>query len=170
MGILVSRKAPFLLSPVRPEESHVSFDRAWTSSLDEIQREMERYLHHVTQKKPHPVVFSRRTWEPPMDVYETPESIVAIVDLSGVAEQDIELTVARDSLTVRGDRRDQPGQRPDRTYSLLEIPFGPFERTVRLAAAVDPDDARASYHSGFLEVVMPKLRAAGPHHVPVVQA
>lgn len=136
-----------------------------------MQREMERYLHHVAQKKHSPVVFSRRAWQPAMDVYETRDAVVALVDLSGVAEKDIDLVVGRDSLTVRGERRDSSSDpRPDRTYSVLEIPFGPFERTVRFSTAVNPEETQASYRSGFLEVVMPKLRVAGPHHVAVTQA
>jgi len=148
----------------------VNLDREWASSLDQMQREMERYLHHLAQKRARPVVFSRRTWEPAMDVYETQDAVVALVDLSGVSEDDIDLIVARDSLTIRGDRRDRSGQRPDRTYSVLEIPFGPFERTVRFGTTVNPDETQASYRSGFLEIVMPKLRVAGPHHVAVTQA
>lgn len=106
-----------------------------------------------------------------MDVYETRDAVVALVDLSGVAEKDIDLVVGRDSLTVRGERRDSSSDpRPDRTYSVLEIPFGPFERTVRFSTAVNPEETQASYRSGFLEVVMPKLRVAGPHHVAVTQA
>src|SRR5438309_9337614 len=110
-----------------------------------MQREMERYLHHFAQRKPHPVVFSRRAWEPAIDVYETSEAVVALVDLSGVSENDMDLVVARDSLTIRGVRRDSySGSRPDRTYSVMEIPFGPFERMVRFSAAVNPDETQAS--------------------------
>jgi HSP20 family protein len=148
----------------------VSFDRDWASNLDQIQREMERYIRHFAQKKPH-VVFSRRTWEPAIDVYETADAVVALIELSGIPEKDIDLVVGRDALTVRGERRDlDPEPRLDRTYTVLEIPFGPFERTVRFTSAVDPEQTNASYRSGFLEVVMPKLRVAGPHHVAVKQA
>jgi HSP20 family protein len=148
----------------------VSFDRDLASSLDRMQREMERYLQHLAQKRPRPVVFSRRVWEPAIDVYETADAVVALVDLSGVPEEAIDLVVGRDSLTVRGERRDLDTEpRPERTYSVMEIPFGPFERTVRFSNAVDPEASKASYRAGFLEVVMPKLRVAGPHHVSVTQ-
>jgi HSP20 family protein len=149
----------------------VSFDRDWASSLDRMQREMERYLHHVAQKRPRPVVFSRRVWEPAIDVYETDDAVVALVDLPGVPQENIDLVVGRDSLTVRGERRDPDSEpRPERTYSVMEIPFGPFERTVRFSTAVNPDETKASYRAGFLEIVMPKLSVAGPHHVSVTQA
>lgn len=143
------------------------FQRRWV--LDELQREMDRYLQHMAHKKPHAAIFSPRTWQPAVDVYETPEAVVALVDLSGVAEEDIDLVVARNSLTVQGERADL-GERTERRYSCLEIPFGPFERTVQLNAAVDPDRTTASYRTGLLEITMPKLVPAGPRQIAVTEA
>lgn len=131
------------------------FERSWIRNLDELQREMERYVQHMSQRKPRSVVFSPRAWQPAADVYETKDEVIALVDLSGVSEEEIELVVERDSLTVRGERKGL-GEVTERRYCVLEIPFGPFERTLRLPTAVDPNGASASYRSGFLVVVMPK--------------
>jgi HSP20 family protein len=127
---------------------------------------MDRYLQHVTQKKPHSVVFSQRAWQPALDIYEIEDAVVATVDLSGVAESDIDLVVTRTSLTVRGERRAHGGG-DERRYSVLEIPFGPFERSVELPAPVNTDATTATYRSGFLEITMPKLTSVGPQHVAV---
>jgi len=143
--------------------------RRWSANLDELQREMERYLDHVTHRKPRQVVFSQRAWQPPVDIYETTDAVVALVDLSGVAEEDIDLVVTRDSFQVRGERREMR-EGAERTYSCIEIPFGRFERIVRLSTPVNPDETTASYRQGFLEVVMPRARANGPRHVGVAQA
>src|SRR5207253_1344357 len=97
------------------------FQRPWIGNLDELQREMERYLSHISQRKPRTVVFSQRAWQPAIDVYETKESIVAVVDLAGVSEDEIQLVVARDALTVRGERKDATPS-TERMYSVLEIP------------------------------------------------
>lgn len=141
------------------------FERRWLPNLDELQREMDRYLQHVTQK-PQSVVFSQRTWQPALDIYETEEAVVATVDLAGVSDKEIELVVTRNSLTLRGERRAQ-GEPGERRYSVLEIPFGPFERSAPLPAPVDPDATTASYRQGFLEIVMPKHTPSGPQHVAV---
>src|SRR5438874_5534264 len=119
-------------------------------SLSDLQREMERYLQHVARPKRTYAVFTRRVWQPPADVFETGDAIVAVIDLSGVNQEQIELVVARNSLTVRGERKetDQPGER---VYSCMEIPFGPFERTLEFATPVDADRTEASYKSGFLQ-------------------
>jgi len=145
------------------------FDRRWMLNLDEIQREMNRYLQYICEKKPHTVVFSRRGWEPTVDVYETDDSVVVMVDLAGVSQEHMDLVVTRNSLTLRGERRDS-AQRTGRKYIRLEIPFGPFERTIPLPTAVDPDDTTASYQAGFLEVVMAKLSARDPRRVKVHEA
>ena len=141
------------------------FQRPWIGNLDQLQREMERYLDHIQRSK-HPVIFSQRVWQPAADVYETREAVVAVFELAGVPESDIHLVVARDSVTVQGERKEM-AQSNERTYSVLEIPFGPFERTVALPAAVNPEAATAQYQAGFLEVTMPKLSALKPQRVTV---
>lgn len=132
----------------------------------DLQREIERYLQHVGSSKRSVAIFSRSAWQPALDVYETADAVVALVDLSGVSQDEIDLVVGRNALTVRGVRN-AAEQRGDRTYSCMEIPFGPFERTVQFGPSVDPDRAVASYSVGFLEVVMPKAQPARPRRVTV---
>jgi HSP20 family protein len=132
----------------------------------ELQREMERYLQHVARGRRPVAVFSRRTWQPAVDIYETETEVVALIDLSGVSEDAIDLVVGRNSLTVQGERSETEQGAP-RTYSCMEIPFGPFERTAQFASPVDPEGVAASYSAGFLRVVMPKARIAHPRRVTV---
>lgn len=132
----------------------------------DLQQEMERYLQHVARGKRPMAVFSRSSWQPAIDVYETADAVVALIDLPGVSQESIDLVVARNSLSIRGERH-VGDDRGDRTYSCIEIPFGPFERTIEFSASVDPDGATASYNAGFLEVRMPKAQPAGPRRVSV---
>ena len=55
-----------------------------------------------------------------------------------------------------------------RRYTHLEIPFGPFERTVEFLATVNPEGTTASYRLGFFEVVMPKQNGDGVQRVTVM--
>lgn len=137
--------------------------RFWGASLDDLQREMERYVEHISRRKPRAVVFSRATWEPAVDLYELPDTVVALVDLAGVSENEIDLVVERDSLTLRGVRQER-GERAERRYCYLEVPFGPFQRTLHLPCLVDSQATRAAYRLGFLEIVMPKL-APNPRRI-----
>jgi HSP20 family protein len=142
------------------------FGRPLTRDLDLLQREMERYLDHISRWKPPSVVYSQRTWQPSSDVYETEDAVIALIEMPGVSQDQIDLVVEPESLTLRGERKEQ-GPSGNRRYSNLEIPFGPFERKLQLPASVNPGGATASYHAGFLEVVMPKLGPQIPQRIGV---
>ena len=120
-----------------------------------IQREME-WLEKVVSRKPPTVRFSPRTWQPAIDVYETDEEVVVLVELAGVNQDEIEVLVQSNILIVRGERRDIK-QGIKRTYSQMEVLWGPFERDIALPANVDAERVKAFYEAGFLEVILPKL-------------
>lgn len=90
---------------------------------------------------------------PPVDVYETEESVVVLMELAGINEQEVRITIAGDRLTIRGEREDRQAT-PGRLYTQMEICCGAFERTVTLPAEVDADKTTGTYHDGFLEIVL----------------
>src|SRR6266542_3972025 len=106
----------------------------------DLQQEMERYMQQVARAKRPMAVFSRNAWQPAVDVYETADSVVALIALPGVSLEAVDLVVGRTSLLIRGERK-LSDDRGDRTYTVIEIPFGPFERTVEFLSPVDPDGA-----------------------------
>ncbi|MBI4300957.1 MAG: Hsp20/alpha crystallin family protein [Chloroflexi bacterium] len=125
--------------------------------ITSIQRQMERLLSHFANAKQPTVRFSPHVWVPAIDVYETEEDVVIRVELAGVREEDMDISVDRDHFILRGQRRDTtPPKR--RTYYQMEISCGPFERIVNLPSPVDPDGAQASYRDGFLEICLPKVK------------
>jgi HSP20 family protein len=140
---------------------------------DDWQREMQRYLAHFHRAGKRPtIIFSQHaqptsTWIPAMDMYETDNALVIVLDLAGVDADRTEVHAEPHVLVVRGVRRERrsPG-RPDeqRSYHALEIPYGRFERSVRLPAGLDTADAHASYRDGLLEITLPKRT---PHQVPI---
>lgn len=105
--------------------------------------------------------------EPATDVYETDEDVIVILELAGIADQEVEILVDGRDLTVRGERAALQG-RPGRLYSQMEICFGPFERALLLPSEVEPDAARASYRDGFLEIVLPKAKRQVTRQVRIV--
>lgn len=105
--------------------------------------------------------------EPPADVYETDEEVVVVIELAGIAEQEVSLSVDGKKLTVSGERTAQQG-RPGRLYSQMEICYGPFERTFSLPAEVDPDKATATYDHGYLEIILPKVQRQVVRQVRIV--
>ena len=99
--------------------------------------------------------YAAHAFRPNADVYETAESVVALFEIAGIRGQEIDVRIEARRLSVRGVRAERhAGER--RAYSAVEIPFGPFERTVVLPADVDAEHARAVYADGLLEVSLPK--------------
>ena len=121
-----------------------------------IQREMQWLMEDVVNRKPPLVRFSPRTWQPAIDIYETDEVVVVLVELAGIKQNEIELLVESNTLRIRGMRRDIK-QGIKRTYSQMEILWGPFKRDIALSVNVDTEGVKAYYEAGFLEIVLPKL-------------
>jgi len=144
----------------------VGFRRDWLFDIDSMQREMEQLLDHFASRKPPSVRFSPWAWEPAVDLYETPDEVVVMVELAGVGEEDFEIIVDGNTLAVRGERR-EPSATGKRTYYQMEISKGPFERSILLPVAVDVDATRASYQDGILEIVLPKRQGGRTHRVKI---
>jgi HSP20 family protein len=135
---------------------------------DQWQREMQRYLAHFNRAGKRPsIVFSQHAqpspvWTPAMDVYETLDALVILLDLAGVDAEHTEVHAEPHLLVIRGVRTERHApERPDeqRSYLALEIPYGRFERSVRLPPGLDTSAAHASYREGLLEITLPKRTA-----------
>lgn len=100
-------------------------------------------------------------WQPHVDVYQTDDAVVVIVELAAVRADTVDISIDGRVLHLTGTRAPHflPGYRQ---FYQLEIPQGAFERTVQLPAAVDADHAQANYREGFLEVVLPLMRPFRP--------
>jgi HSP20 family protein len=132
---------------------------------DEWQREMQRYLAHFHRAGKRPTILFSQTpqpsplWAPGMDMYETAEALVIVLDLAGVEVGMTEVHAEPQMLVVRGVRRERRSpSRPNeqRSYHTLEIPYGRFERSVRLPPGLDTAEAHANYREGLLEITLPK--------------
>ena len=144
----------------------VGFRRDWLTNIDSMQREMEQLLDHFARCKPPSVRFSPWAWEPAVDLYETPEEVVVLVELAGVSEEEIAIIVDGKTLVIRGERR-EPAAGSKRSYHQMEISRGPFERCIALPVAVDANETRASFQDGILEIVLPKRLGDRTHKVKI---
>jgi HSP20 family protein len=136
----------------------VQFRHDWINDVDMMRREMGRLLNHLAGAKPPMVRFLPPVWEPAIDLYETEDEFVVTVELAGIRESDLQMTVDRNVFTVRGERQKTlPGSKTG-IYHQMEISSGLFERSVALPEAVDVENARASYENGLVEVILPKFK------------
>ncbi|GBC84762.1 Spore protein SP21 [bacterium HR11] len=104
-------------------------------------------------------------WEPPVDLYETPEGYVIEAEIAGVDRAALEVRVKGHQVWIRGTRRLAPVQE-GQEYYRIEIPTGPFARCVPLPEAADPDRLEATYRDGLLIIRVPR-RSTAPREVPI---
>jgi HSP20 family protein len=94
-------------------------------------------------------------WQPPADVFQTEDAVVVQVELAGVKEEDIDITLFADHLAISGVRHSRvpPGTA---AYQLAAILYGDFRVEVPVATPVERDQVNASYEDGLLTVILPK--------------
>ena len=101
----------------------------------------------------------------PMDAWRRGDVVEVAFDLPGIDPGSVDLTVERNVLTVKAERRWQPGE--DLQFLLRERPQGSFTRQIVLSDAVDADKIEARYENGVLLVTAPVAEAAKPHKIEI---
>jgi HSP20 family protein len=91
-----------------------------------------------------------------VDVYETKDAIVIEAFAAGVKPEDLELTIARDFVTIRG-KREASRTVNDDNYVLRELYWGAFSRTITLPHEVEPEEAEAIERHGLLMIKLQKI-------------
>jgi HSP20 family protein len=117
---------------------------------DEMEHMVDEMLHLSRSFAPAGVC-----WSPPMDVYETGDEVIILMEMAGLNQDEIQVVVDRGVLKVSGHRRN-PFQDKERRVRQMEIDFGVFRRLVRIGAAVPIEKIRATYREGFLTINIPK--------------
>lgn len=138
----------------------------WRDELDDMQRQMERFLEHFASCKRQPVMFSAGVWQPAVDVYETPDEVVVLADLAGVVREDVRIVLHNNTLLLTGERRDSRVGKP-RIYQVMEVNFGRFQRAIELPAVVEAENASARLDHGFLVIVLTKAAQPTMKRVPI---
>lgn len=109
---------------------------------------------------------SSTPWQPPTDVYETPDDIVVKMSIPGMKSDDIHVSFLEDVLTVHGLVSDAtPHERI--CFYQVEIRYGYFERKIIIPKPVDTEKMQATYKDGFLQVVLPKARQLSSQKISV---
>ncbi|MFQ5700402.1 MAG: Hsp20/alpha crystallin family protein [Acidobacteriota bacterium] len=104
--------------------------------------------------------YSRAVISPPVDIYETPDSVVVVVEISGATPESLKITKEGTTLIVSGDRYECCEKEKLHLYQM-EIAYGQFERKVILPDGLGSEGVRADYESGFLRIELPKTGVSG---------
>lgn len=125
-----------------PQSRAGLFDDDMAALRDEMDRLFSRYSQP-------------RDAFPPVNVWAGEDSVAVTAPLSGVKEDDIELNVEGELLTISGTRR-PPENAESQRWHRRERPDGAFTRQIRLPFAANPDEVKARYTNGILEIELPR--------------
>ncbi len=98
------------------------------------------------------------TWNafrPSVDVVETDKEIKVSAELPGLDEKQIDVSLSRDALTIKGEKKEEQEQKGE-NYYRLERSYGNFQRTIPLPCEVETDDVDATFKNGVLTIKLPK--------------
>ena len=109
---------------------------------------------------------TNRPWTPSVDIYETENELVLKADLPEVAQNEIDVRVESQTLTIAGERKFQ-AQENGKGYHRIERSYGNFVRSFAVPNTFDTEKIAANFHNGVLTVTLPKKEAAKPRQVKV---
>jgi len=139
----------------------------WLSirDINDVQSEMNRLYDSFFGGSTQSGV-SERVWAPVADMHETKDELVIKLDLPGMNEKDIQVSITGDLLSVRGQRQQTEEIKQD-SYYKAERWAGRFERSFQLPIPVQTDKVRATYRDGVLTVTLPKVEAVKPKDIKI---
>jgi len=94
-------------------------------------------------------------WAPQVDVYEKDNKLVVKAELPGVDKDDIDVSLDRGDLVIRGERKSEHEESGEHNYYRMERSYGSFYRRIPMPEGVQEDDISASFTDGVLEVSAP---------------
>jgi HSP20 family protein len=106
------------------------------------------------------------SFAPAVDVYEDEHKLVLNLEVPGIKQEDLDVQVEKNTLTVRGERKFEKDQK-EQNFHRIERRYGTFYRSFSLPATVDTENIHASYDAGVLKLELAKKAEAKPKQIKV---
>jgi HSP20 family protein len=138
----------------RPEDRTRPLD-LFSTMRGEMNRMLERFEHDWPRL---PGLFGRggqSSVVPELDVREDGKQVTIEVDLPGLEEKDVTLTLRDGVLTIKGERKQEREEKAE-NYHVMERSFGSFQRSLRLPDTIDENSVEARFDKGVLQTAAAK--------------
>jgi HSP20 family protein len=126
-------------------------------SGQQLERHYRQLLQDALRQSQQSMLHHSVTWRPLADINESADMMTVKIELAGMREEDIEVTLYEDALVVSGVRPDDHEHGEHLYYHEAQIRYGPFSIEVYIPSPIDREAVTARYEYGFLWVVLPKL-------------
>jgi len=132
------------VDPYRPASPLLSFYRQANRLFEDVFREFDGAREALGG-----------IMAPTIDVTETDHETRIMAELPGIREEDIEVSVDADILTIRAEKRADRGDGKESRH-VSERAYGMYQRSLRLPQSIDPEQVRAHFDHGVLTVTLPR--------------
>jgi HSP20 family protein len=136
----------------------------WTG-MASMRSELERWFDRLAELKWDELP-ALGEWAPSMDISENKDSLIVKVEVPGMDQKDIEISLQENLLTIKGEKKQEKEEKDER-HHRVERSYGAFARSVRLPVAVDGSKVGATFKNGLLTVTLPKTPAAKGTQIPI---
>src|SRR5580658_8292132 len=106
------------------------------------------------------------SFAPAVDVYENGEKVVLKLDIPGIKEEDLDIRVENQTLSVRGERKFESEEKEE-NFHRIERRYGSFFRSFSLPTTVDTENVQANYNAGVLKLELKKKASAQPRQIKI---
>jgi HSP20 family protein len=124
-------------------------------SLGSLFHEIEKTFEDFSRRVPFAGFGDGGPLTPKIDVAEGKDGVEVTAELPGVDEKDVEVMLADDMLTVRGEKKVERDEK-EKNWHLVERSCGSFSRTIALPYEPDPAQVEAKFEKGVLRIRLPK--------------
>lgn len=112
-----------------------------------------------------------RVWDgqrvhPLIDVYTTPEAVMAEIALPGIKPEDVDISITDEVVTISGTFEERK-EEVEQSYIYKELERGTFSRSFTLPTLIKTDQVKATFKEGLLVLVLPKAEHVKPKHIKV---
>jgi HSP20 family protein len=105
---------------------------------------------------------------PLLNLWTNPDGAIVAAEVPGVSPEDLEVSIRRDTITLRGTRKGEPTE--DAVVLRQERVTGPFARNFVLPFRVDADKASAKFERGVVTLTLPRPEEDKPHRISIARA
>ena len=131
-----------------------------------LQDRMNRIFRESFTPEPSDEALTTSNFAPPVDVYEDEHNITLKIEVPGIDENDINVSIENNTLTVHGERRFEKDEKEE-NFQRIERMYGSFTRSFTLPNTVDPEQVSAHYEKGVLSIRLAKKAEAKPKLIKV---
>jgi HSP20 family protein len=136
-------------------------------SQKKLEHHYRQLLSDVLWENQPTVLHHSTTWRPLADILEAPEMIRVKIELAGMNEEEIEVTLYADALVISGEREDVHEYQEGFSYQEAQIRYGPFRVEVFISTPIQRDAVSARYENCMLSVDLPRLPVTQSQQVPI---